>query len=165
MLPWFDLRLVHGPVDVPDNPQVVAPAAWTALTPFPTDCGAECVFIGRTRLERSAAHGLLLRLEYEAYSGMAVAHFGTLATDAVERFDCRAVRLLHAVGAVAVGEASVLVQVAAAHRDASFLACRMLIDRLKAEAPIWKREVWADGATWSSGSIVADSSPVRAHPQ
>lgn len=140
-----DVRLLRAPV---------APADWSSLGPFPAECGAECVFLGRTRADRSAVHGELVRLEYEAYEAMALALLESLATHAVDCLGCRAVRLLHALGPVAVGEASVLVQVVTPHRDASFVACRTLIDRLKAEAPIWKREVWADGATWSPGSVV-----------
>lgn len=74
-----------------------------------------------------------------------------LAEQAISRFECTAVRLHHAMGDVAVGEASVLVQVACGHRDQAFTACRFLIDELKRHVPIWKREVWQDGTTWAEG--------------
>ncbi len=64
------------------------------------------------------------------------------------------VRIHHAVGEVPVGEASVLVQVVCGHRAKAFEACRFLIDRLKATAPIWKQELWADGTSWSKGTPV-----------
>jgi molybdopterin synthase catalytic subunit len=72
----------------------------------------------------------------------------------VEKFGCLAVRMHHALGEVPPGEASVLVQVVCGHRDMAFAACRFLIDELKAKAPIWKREQWTDGSTWSAGQVV-----------
>ncbi|MFO0874696.1 MAG: molybdenum cofactor biosynthesis protein MoaE [Phycisphaerales bacterium] len=149
MHPFLDIRLVPRPLE------------WIAIDPFPPTAGAECAFIGRTRHETHPTHGELVRLDYHAYDAMARRVLEDLAADAIARFDGRAVRLLHALGPVAVGEASVLVQVACGHRDASFAACRMLIDRLKREAPIWKREVWADGATWSEGVAVASEDATR----
>lgn len=122
--------------------------------PFPQPAGAECVFLGRTRLESHPDHGPLTRLIYEAYAPMAESIMLGLARGATSRFGCLAIRLHHALGAVPIGEASVLVQVVAGHRDAAFDGCRFLIDRVKAEAPIWKREQWADGATWSRGTVV-----------
>jgi molybdopterin synthase catalytic subunit len=89
---------------------------------------------------------------------MAMKMLEALARDAVQKHGCFAVRIHHALGEVPPGEASVLVQVACPHRAAAFEACRFLIDRLKAEAPIWKREVWHDGATWSPGAPVAPTS-------
>lgn len=137
--------------------QPVSPVSYVPLEPFPQPAGAECIFIGRTRAEEHPAHGPLIRLEYEAYRGMAQRVLTELAHAAVEQFDCLAVRIHHAVGSVPVGAASVLVQVACGRRDASFLACRFLIDQIKATAPIWKREVWSDGATWSAGQPVAEA--------
>ena len=122
---------------------------------FPPDAGAECVFIGRTRAEAHPVHGPLVRLDYHAYEAMAATVLRALADRAIADYGCSAVRIHHATGPVAIGEASVLVQVACGHRDKAFAACRMLIDRLKAEAPVWKREVWSDGATWSQGTPVA----------
>jgi molybdopterin synthase catalytic subunit len=77
-----------------------------------------------------------------------------LVDQAVREFDCLLVRLHHAIGEVPPGEASVLVQVVCAHRASAFKACRFLIDALKSRAPIWKREDWADGHSWSAGQTV-----------
>jgi molybdopterin synthase catalytic subunit len=88
---------------------------------------------------------------------MAMKMLEALARNAVQKHGCFAVRIHHALGEVPPGEASVLVQVACPHRAAAFEACRFLIDRLKAEAPIWKREVWADSTTWSAGVPVVSS--------
>lgn len=112
------------------------------------------MFLGRTRGERHKAYGELLRLEYEAYPAMAERGLAALAAEVAAEFGCTAVRLVHAVGPVAVGEASVVVQTAAAHRAEAFAACRAGIDRLKAELPIWKREVWAGGETFVAGTAV-----------
>ncbi len=121
--------------------------------PWPDDCGGECVFIGRTRGETHAQFGRLLRLEYEMYEPMAVKVMHAMALDAAERLGCRAVRIVHAKGPVALGEASVVIQVATAHRGESFVACKHLIDRIKHELPVWKREIWERGSTFVEGSV------------
>ena len=126
------------------------PVEHTEWTTCGGQAGAECVFLGRTRHETHADHGGLVRLSYQAYRPMAERVLRQLAEEAVDRFGCRAVRIHHAVGEVNVGQASVLVGVLCSHRPQAFEACRFLIDRLKAEAPIWKREVWSLGSTWSA---------------
>jgi molybdopterin synthase catalytic subunit len=138
----IDVRLLAHPVE------------HQPFRPFPQPAGAECVFLGRTRVERHAEHGPLRRLSYEAYEPLAERVMAELADEAVARFGCLAVRLHHAVGDVPSGEASVLVQVVCGHRDESFRACRHLIDELKRRVPIWKREVWSDGTTWAEGATV-----------
>ncbi len=135
----FDIQLLDRPVGV------------VPFEPFPDAAGAECVFLGRTRIETHPRHGKLVRLEYEAYRPMALRVLRNIAQQAADRFECLAIRIHHATGVVPPGEASVLVQVVTGHRGASFEACRFLIDELKKSAPIWKREHWADGATWSRG--------------
>ena len=140
--PLIDVRLLDEPV------------RYIPFEPFPQPAGAECVFLGRSRAETHPEHGDLVRLGYEAYRPMAQRVLEDLARRAVQRFDCLAVRVQHAVGDVPLGEASVLVQVVCGHRGEAFDACRFLIDALKAEAPIWKRELWADGATWSEGAAI-----------
>lgn len=137
------------------------PVRVASIAPFPPEAGAECLFIGRTRGEHHPVHGELRRLVYEAYEPMARDVLRRLAEEAIARHDLRAVRLHHALGPVPTGEASVLVQTAAAHRAEAFAGCRELIDRLKHEAPIWKREEWADGATWSPGQAVAPNEEQR----
>lgn len=138
----IDVQLVEGPVTLPP---------WNR---FPQPAGAECIFLGRTRKEQDARHGDLTRLSYDAYKPMAERVLRELAEVAAARFECLHVRLHHSVGIVPVGEASVLVQVVTGHRGEAFEACRFLIDALKSRAPIWKREDWEDGSSWSAGSIV-----------
>lgn len=117
-------------------------------------CGAECIFAGRTRSEIHAEHGHLLRLEYEMYEPMVEKMLSDMAAEAASRWTCGAVRLVHAKGAIALGQASVVIQVLTPHRADSFEACRYLIDRLKQELPVWKREIWERGETFVEGRSV-----------
>lgn len=121
--------------------------------------GGECVFLGRTRAELSDSLGPLVALEYEAYSPMAIGVITRIAQDAARECDCGFVAVRHSVGVVPVGEASVLIRVISAHRNEAFVACRMIIDRLKREAPIWKREQWERGATWQEGAPATGGAP------
>ena len=112
--------------------------------------GAVCTFLGTTRAEISADGRALLALDYEAYEAMAETQLRDLARRARERWPIRRLVLLHRTGRVAVGEASVLIAVGTPHRGEAFEACRWLIDTLKAEVAVWKREVWRGGeATWA----------------
>ena len=92
-----------------------------------------------------------LYLDYEAYEEMAERQIAELAGQAVERFGVRWVTLVHRLGRLEIGETSVLIVVASAHRGAAFEACRWLIDTLKKTVPIWKKETFADGAVWADG--------------
>ncbi len=111
--------------------------------------GATVVFQGTTRE--------VPRLEYEAYAEMAEERMAAILDDCVELHGLEAAAAEHRIGAVPLGEPSVVVAVSAAHREAAFAAAREAIDRIKAEVPIWKREVtetssgehrrWADGTS------------------
>lgn len=90
-------------------------------------------------------------LIYEAYEEMALAHMRALAAKAMADFAIRDVAIVHRVGRIEVGESSVLIAVASAHRAAAFDACRWLIDTLKKTVPIWKKEFFEDGAVWADG--------------
>jgi molybdopterin synthase catalytic subunit len=92
-----------------------------------------------------------LYLEYESYPAMAVAGMEKLAVDALAGFPVRDVRIVHRVGRLEIGETSVLIAVASAHRAAAFDACRWMIDTLKKTVPVWKKEFFEDGATWADG--------------
>jgi molybdopterin synthase catalytic subunit len=100
--------------------------------------GAVCVFDG---IVRDNSRGRkTLHLDYEAYREMALDQMRGLAAEAVTK-----------LGRLVVGETSVVVVVASAHRGAAFDACRWLIDTLKKTVPIWKKEQFADGAVWADG--------------
>jgi molybdopterin synthase catalytic subunit len=121
--------------------------------------GAVCVFDG---IVRDNTRGRpTLYLDYEAYREMALEQMQRLAAEAVEKYGVREVALVHRLGRLMVGETSVLIVVASAHRAAAFDACRWLIDTLKKTIPIWKKETFADGAVWADGEpfpaeLVAD---------
>ena len=106
--------------------------------------GAVVTFAGTTRDHNEGAQ--VLSLSYEAYTEMAQRVMCVLFEEAVKRFPITRARVAHRLGEVPVGEASVVVVVASAHRGPAFEACRFLMDRLKDEVPIWKREKLCDGA-------------------
>ena len=111
--------------------------------------GAVTVFDGIVRNNTRGRQTLYL--EYTAYEAMALNQMRALAQAAIERFGVRDVALLHRLGRLYVGETSVLIAVASAHRGATFDACRWLIDTLKKQVPIWKKEIFVDGAVWAAG--------------
>ena len=90
-------------------------------------------------------------LYYEAYDEMAVSQMQALVKQALERFAVRDALLHHRLGRLEIGESSVLIAVASAHRGAAFDACRWMIDTLKTTVPIWKKEFFNDGAVWADG--------------
>jgi len=94
-----------------------------------------------------------LFLDYEAYEVMASKQLASLASEAIARFGVRGVTIIHRLGRLQIGETSVLIVVASAHRAAAFDACRWLIDTLKKTVPIWKKETFADGSVWADGEL------------
>lgn len=117
-------------------------------TKHPED-GAAVVFDGVVR--DNTRGRCTLYLDYEAYEEMALKQMEELATQALVRFQVRDVAIIHRLGRIEIGETSVLIVVAAAHRAAAFDACRWLIDTLKRTVPIWKKEHFEDGAVWAHG--------------
>ena len=122
--------------------------------------GAVCVFDGIVRDNTRGRRTLYL--DYEAYREMALEQMGRLGADAVEKFGVRDIALVHRLGRLLVGETSVLIVVASAHRGAAFEACRWLIDTLKKTVPIWKKETFADGAVWADGEPFPDEMAIHA---
>jgi len=111
--------------------------------------GAALVFEGVVRNQTRGRKTLYL--DYEAYEEMALEQMESLAAQAVQRFQIRDVAIIHRLGRLEIGETSVLIAVASAHRAAAFDACRWLIDTLKRTVPIWKKEYFEDGAVWADG--------------
>ncbi|MGB3099202.1 MAG: molybdenum cofactor biosynthesis protein MoaE, partial [Solirubrobacterales bacterium] len=97
------------------------------------------------------------RLDYEAYAEMAEQRIGEILADIHERHQLEAIAAEHRVGSVPLGEASVVVAAASAHRAEAFAAAREAIDRIKAEAPIWKRELEGGEGRWVEGTTPARS--------
>ena len=108
--------------------------------------GALCLFVGVMRNENGGRP--VLRLEYEAYEEMALPLMAEIEAEVKGRWPVTEVRMVHRLGPMAIGEASVAVAVAAPHRAEAFAACRYAIDTLKAKVPIWKKEFYADGSLW-----------------
>jgi molybdopterin synthase catalytic subunit len=109
------------------------------------DVGAHGWFLGVTR--RTTGGKRTTRLSYQAHRSMAIRELEKLAAAAIEQFSLRAVVLVHRLGEVPVGEASVVVGCSSGHRAATFQALPWIMDRLKQNVPIWKQEHYADGTT------------------
>ena len=108
--------------------------------------GAIATFIGTVRNHgrgREVTH-----LEYEAYAPAAELALEQIGEEIRERWGVDRVAIAHRVGSLGIGEASVVISVASAHREAAFDACRYAIERIKEIVPIWKKEHYADGAAW-----------------
>jgi molybdopterin synthase catalytic subunit len=101
-------------------------------------------------------------LDYEAYEEMALKQMRELAAQAREKFAIRHVTIVHRLGRLAVGETSVLIIVASGHRPAAYEASRFLIDTLKKTVPIWKKEIFTDGAVWADGDPFPESLAIPA---
>jgi MoaE-MoaD fusion protein len=111
--------------------------------------GAAVIFDGVVRDNTRGRRTLYL--DYEAYEAMALQQMEALAMEARARFGVRGASIVHRLGRLEIGETSVLIVVAAAHRGAAFEACRWIIDTLKKTVPIWKKEYFEDGAVWADG--------------
>ncbi len=107
--------------------------------------GAIVTFEGATRCDTDPQHGRLIELRYEAYDSMARKQMVLLANEAKDSYELGRVAILHRIGSVPLAQVSVAIAVAAPHRSAAFEGCRQLIDRLKQDVPIWKKDVFADG--------------------
>jgi MoaE-MoaD fusion protein len=128
--------------EVIDSPQILAGLKCG-------EDGAALVFEGVVRNQTRGRKTLYL--DYEAYEEMALEEMESLAGQAVHQFQIRDVAIVHRLGRLKIGETSVLIAVASAHRTAAFDACRWLIDTLKRSVPIWKKEYFEDGAVWADG--------------
>jgi molybdopterin synthase catalytic subunit len=154
---------VSGGKDGPDLSFISAPGIQSAVglyrTPIESaeiieaikrgEDGAVVVFDGIVR--NNSRGRATLYLDYEAYEEMADRKMREIASEACARFGVRQVVMVHRLGRLEIGETSVLIVVASAHRAQAFDACRWLIDTLKRIVPIWKKETFADGAVWAPG--------------
>lgn len=115
------------------------------------EAGAVNLFVGTVRNHSKGKD--VIRLDFEAYDAMAIRQMEHIAYEAVNKWPLVKLAIIHAVGAKDPGTPVVVVGVSSAHRDASFEACRFLIDELKKTVPIWKKEFYEDNSVW-----------VNAHP-
>jgi molybdopterin synthase catalytic subunit len=128
--------LVAGPLDAAAvEAEVRSPAA-----------GAVVVFVGTAREETGGRR--VVRLFYEAYAAMAEKRLAEICEEARAKHGALRVSLRHRIGDCPVGEASVVIAAAAAHRAQAFDACRAVIEEIKVSAPLWKKEHYADGSSW-----------------
>ncbi|HEA22560.1 hypothetical protein LCGC14_3002380 [marine sediment metagenome] len=111
-------------------------------------CGGICVFVGAVR--EFTDNEEVIALEFETYKSMALLEMGKIAQEAVDTWKLQKVIIRHAVGVKEVEEPVVVVGASSAHRDASFEACRFLIDTLKKRVPIWKKEMFKNKSVWVS---------------
>lgn len=123
----------------------IDPAPVVAAVSHP-GTGATVTFIGTTRDHHDGR--VVTQLEYEAYPEMALAEMRKIGVAACERWPVERVAIVHRIGVVPIGEASVVIAVSAAHRRAAFEACHFAIDRLKEVVPIWKKEHFEGGEVW-----------------
>lgn len=135
-----------------------APSVWAEVTESAVDPaavqdrvrtgekGGVVSFLGTVR-NQTEGHPVV-RLEYEAYPAMALAVLRQVGQEAVERWPGARVAVCHRTGVLQVGEISVAIAVAHPHRGPAFEACRHVIERLKQDVPIWKKEVREDGSIW-----------------
>ena len=124
------------------------------------DDGALVVFDGVVRNQTRGRRTLYL--DYTAYEPMALRQMEQLAKQALGSYAIRDVWLVHRVGRLQIGESSVYIVVASAHRSAALEACRWLIDTLKKTVPIWKKETFVDGAVWAAGEPFPENIAVDA---
>ena len=122
------------------------------------DDGAVVVFDGIVRNQTRGRRTLYL--DYTAYEAMALKQMEQLAVQTLANFAVRDVWLVHRLGRLEIGETSVYIAVASAHRAAAFEACRWVIDTLKKTVPIWKMEFFEDGAFWADGEPFPPEVPV-----
>ena len=117
---------------------------------LPTDgCGAIVSFLGITRGKEGDAD--VLRLEFDAWQNQLSPVLHRLAEQAIESFGVFAVVMAHRVGSVGPSESIVSIHVGSPHRKEAFTGCSWLIDELKRQAPLWKKEVTTAGETWKEG--------------
>ncbi|MFL9995012.1 molybdenum cofactor biosynthesis protein MoaE [Paraburkholderia sediminicola] len=147
----FEVRVQHQPIDIQSE---IMP-----ITRNP-NVGAIVNFLGVVR--HSGDFDDVVALELEHYPGMTEQSFGSIVEEAIARWHLEAVKIVHRVGRVALGDAVVLVVVAAPHRGAAFDACEFLMDFLKAHAPLWKKEIRRDGEVrWVEAKTRDEQSMLR----
>ena len=133
-------RVTTDPLDANAVAKIVASA----------DCGAIATFVGIVRDEHGGRR--VLWLEYEAYEPLALKAFSLIDEEAGQRWPSIALAIHHRIGALEIGDASVVIAAASPHRPEAFAACRYAIERIKQIAPIWKHEHFEGGDVWIEGA-------------
>lgn len=123
--------------------------ALAAVGPAP-EHGAQLLFVGVTRAHFDGRP--VVQLEYEAYAPLAEAELAAIVAECEATWPGARVVMVHRLGVVPLGEASVVIAVSSPHRDAAYAASRYAIEALKARVPIWKKEVYTDGSAWKANA-------------
>jgi molybdopterin synthase catalytic subunit len=121
--------------------------------------GAVCSFIGTVRDRNDGSSVSAMELEH--YPGMTEKAIEEMIDEAFRRFELRAARVIHRVGALQVQDQIVLVVVTSSHRGESFRACEFLMDYLKTQAPFWKKESTPEGERWVDARVADDAALER----
>jgi molybdopterin synthase catalytic subunit len=123
--------------------------------------GAETIFIGRVRNENSGKK--VTAVTYDAHDQMVLKSFNSICELAIKKFDKNArIFLEHAKGLISVGEISVLIAVGAGHRDEAFKICRYILEEVKHQSPIWKKEHYVEGTDrWLSGHSLRPKDEIK----
>ncbi|MCP4093192.1 MAG: molybdenum cofactor biosynthesis protein MoaE [Planctomycetes bacterium] len=132
----FAVRLTEGPVN----------GDWALQATAGNDAGCSLVFFGTVR--EDGRQGTVTHLFYEAYPQMVASELEAIANEIFAEFEVLRIAVEHSVGTVPLGQCSVAVAIAAAHRKQVFDASARLMDELKARVPIWKKELYQDGSEW-----------------
>jgi molybdopterin synthase catalytic subunit len=124
------------------------PLSLQELVNFVTDpeAGAIATFIGTTRNNNEGRR--VIALDYDAYSEMAERELKRIGDDAQSKWPLCRMAIVHRIGPVEITQASVMIAVSSAHRDAAFAACRFAIEEIKKTVPIWKKELYEGGELW-----------------
>jgi molybdopterin synthase catalytic subunit len=146
-MPVISIGLTESPIDASAMLQAVDHPG----------CGATVLMTGQVRDHHEGR--AVDQLEYQAYSEMAEKEFSSVAVEAVDRWPEVRVAAVHRLGDLSVGEISVAVAAAAAHRDEAFDACRFFIDQLKARLPVWKKEYGPGGELWQEERPLSSTRP------
>ena len=129
-------KITQSPINMQELADFVAdPAA-----------GAMATFVGMTRNTNEGRQ--VTRLEYECYPGMAEKEMEKIAAEVLRRWPIKKIAMVHRLGRVDIGEASVAIAVSSGHRHAAFEACHYAINQLKETVPIWKKELYEGGELW-----------------
>ena len=129
--------------DITDRPLALEPLVNEVSR---SSSGAIATFLGVVREQTRGRK--VLYLEYEAYREMAIPKMREIADEIRQKWQVDEIAMVHRIGHLEIGEASVAIAVSAPHRHQALAACAYAIDRLKETVPIWKKEVWADGEEW-----------------
>ncbi|MTB52555.1 molybdenum cofactor biosynthesis protein MoaE [Lewinella sp. W8] len=130
-------------IDLSDSPLSVDHCYGKVQDP---SCGGICLFVGTIRNHSKGEP--VVRLEFDSYAPMALKEMRRIAGQAKEQFGLTSVVLHHRVGKLAIGDIAVIIAVSSAHRAAAFDGCEWIIDELKKDVPIWKKEFRPDGSYW-----------------